>query len=124
MLRSLFRLFLSSMYLSFRQNVTVSCVEDNYVYEQTYRVSDINAEYKIRISETLFTVNYNLLILPNLKRVIYDADLTYIVNGVVSKKFRAQYPRLTLGGDLDPLYPLAVVASTHLEIFLTTEEKL
>lgn len=124
MLRSLFRLLLSSIYLSFRQNVTVSREPDKYVYEQTYRVSEINAEYKIRISETLFVVDYNFRLLPKLKRVIYDADLTYIVNGVVSKKFRAQYPRLTLGGGLDPLYPLAVVASTHLETFLTTEEKL
>lgn len=124
MLRSLFRLFLSSIYLTLRQNVTVSRLPDKYVYEQTYRVPDINAEYNIRISETLFIINYNFRLFPKLKRVIYDADLTYIVNGVVSKKFRAQYPRLTMGGGLDPLYPLAVVASTHLETFLSTEEKL
>lgn len=122
MLRSLFRLFFSSIYLTYRQNVKVYKNEVKHAYQQTYRVVQHGAEYSIQITETSFTIDYKLFFMPKIKRVLYTAELKYTVNGEVVDTFTQSYPRLTLGGGLDPLYPLAVVADTHLDIYLSMEK--
>ena len=125
MLRSLLRLFITSIFLSVRQYVDVVKIDDNHVYEQTYEVLTLSAQYKVRVSETLYLINYNNWFLPTVKRRIYKADLKYLVNGKVVKAFTDYYPLLGLGVmALDPLYPLVMVAYKHLDIFLTKEHKL
>lgn len=124
MLRSLIYLLITSFYISFRKNVDVKQKQDNHVYEQTYDVPLIDAKYIVRVSETVFTINYNFWFIPSVKRCIYRADLTYKVNGVIKNVFTAYYPSLIKGNSVDPLYPLVVVSSTHLENFLTKEQNL
>lgn len=124
MLRSLMRLFISSIFLSIRRNVDVTTILDNHVYEQTYDVLTMNAQYKVRISETIYLINYNSWFIPTIRRRMYKADLNYFVNGKVAKVYTEHYPRLTLLGGLDPLYPLVVVAHKHIDNFLTLEYKL
>lgn len=124
MLRSLLRLFISSLFLTIRRRVDVTKIVDNHVYEQTYDVLTMNAQYKIRISETIYLINYNSWFLPTLQRRIYKADLNYLVCGEVAKVYVEHYPRLGWGFALDPLYPLVVVAHKHLDNFLTMEYKL
>ena len=125
MLRSLLRLFISSIFLSIRRKVNVDSIVDNHVYEQTYDVIAMGVRYKFRISENIYLINYNCWFLPTLKRKIYKADLKYLVNGKVVNVFTDYYPRLGLRViALDPLYPLVVVAHKHLDNFLTKEHKL
>lgn len=125
MLRSLLRLFITSIFLSIRRHVDVTKIDDNHVYEQTYEVLTLGVQYKVRVSETLYLINYNNWFLPTVKRRIYKADLKYLVNGKVVKAFTDYYPLLGLGVmALDPLYPLLMVAYKHLDIFLTKEHKL
>jgi hypothetical protein len=105
--------------------VDATKIDDNHVYEQTYEVSTLGVQYKVRVSETLYLINYNNWFLPTVKRRIYKADLKYLVNGKVVKAFTDYYPLLGLGVmALDPLYPLLMVAYKHLDIFLTKEHKL
>ena len=125
MLRSILRLFITSIFLSFRRHVDATKIDDNHVYEQTYEVLTLSAQYRVRVSETLYLINYNNWFLPTVKRRIYKADLKYLVNGKVVNVFTDYYPRLGLEViALDPLYPLVVVAHKHLDIFLTKEYKL
>ena len=125
MLRSLLRLFITSVFLSIRRHVDATKIDDNHVYEQTYEVLTLSAQYRVRVSETLYLINYNNWFLPTVKRRIYKADLRYLVNGKVVNVFTDYYPRLGLRViALDPLYPLVVVAHKHLDNFLTKEHKL
>ncbi len=124
MLRSLLRLFISSIFLSIRRKVNVDSIVDNHVYEQTYDVIAMGVRYKVRISENIYLINYNCWFLPTLKRKIYKADLNYFVNDKLVKVYTEHYPKLTLGFGFDPLYPLVVVAHKHIDNFLTMEYKL
>ena len=53
---------------------------------------------------------------------IYQADLTYSSVGKEDVQFTAHYPALTLLGAFDPLYPMSIVASLHLDAFLEMEK--
>ena len=104
MLRSLLRLFITSVFLSIRRHVDATKIDDNHVYEQTYEVLTLSAQYRVRVSETLYLINYNNWFLPTVKRRIYKADLKYLVNGKVVNVFTDYYPLLGLGVmALDPL---------------------
>lgn len=125
MLRSILRLFITSIFLSIRRHVDATKIDDNHVYEQTYEVLTLGVQYKVRVSETLYLINYNNWFMPTIKRRIYKADLKYLVNGKVVKAFTDYYPLLGLKViALDPLYPLVVVTHKHLDNFLTKEHKL
>lgn len=124
MLRSLLRLFVSSIFLTARRHVDVTKVDDNHVYEQTYEVLTLSAQYIVRVSETIYVINYGNWFLPAVKRRIYKADLKYLVKGKVVNVYTEHYPRLGLGIAFDPLYPLVLVAHKHLDNFLMKEYKL
>ncbi len=127
MLRSLLRLFITSIFLSIRTGM--------WMRRRLMIITFMNRLMKYRLwvysikfgfPKRYTLINYNNWFLPNgLNVEIYKADLKYLVNGKVVKAFTDYYPLLGLGVmALDPLYPLLMVAYKHLDIFLTKEHKL
>lgn len=124
MFRSLIYLLITSIFIAFRKNVIVKQYPDHNQYSQTYDVPAISAQYIIHVSETLVVIDYRFWFIPKIKRYIYRADLKYLIDGVLDKEYIQHYPRLVLGRVMDPIYPLVVVSSTHMENFLTKEQNL
>lgn len=119
MMRSLLRLYVVSIFMSFRRHVKIDR-KDSRIYEQTFRVSAEHKEYKIRVSETYFIIQYHRW-LPKIKRRFYKAELFYLINGLVEHNFIEHYPDVTFGPTCDPLYPLGVIAQVHWDAYLLKE---
>lgn len=123
MLRSLLRLLYTNLYLSFRSNsTTTKCDGPLYYKEDVYDELVKGVHYTILVTEVIWTVEYNLFFIPNLKRKQYRAELTYFKQGVVDRTFTETYPTLNRGiGLMGPLYPLMVVAEEHIATFFESE---
>ena len=121
MLRSIIRSYATALFLSFRGKVDITKKVSLRTYEQTYAVPQTEARYKIKVSETEFVIKYKFLFLK-ISRKIYQADLTYSSQGRADVKYIAHYPALTLLGAIDPLYPMSIVASLHLDAFMEMEK--
>ena len=121
MLRSIIRSYTTALLLSFRSKVDIRKNISSRVYEQTYAVPQTEDRYKIKVSETEFVVHYKFLFIK-INRKIYQADLTYSSAGKEDVQFTAHYPALPLLGAFDPLYPMSIVASLHLDAFLEMEK--
>lgn len=121
MLRSIIRAYATAIFLSLRGSVNIRKNFTARVYEQTYAVPETDDRYKIKVSETEFTIKYKFWFFK-INRKAYHAELTYSRPGKEDVVFTDDYPDLTLFGGLDPLYPMSVVASLHLDTFLDMEK--
>ena len=121
MLRSILRSYITALFLSFRHKVDIRKNISSRVYEQTYAVPQTDEQYKIKVAETEFVLKYKFLFFK-INRKVYQADLTYSRVGEEDVQYTAHYPTLTLAGVFDPLYPMTIVASLHLDTFLEMEK--
>lgn len=123
MLRSLLRLLYTSLYLSFRANVTTRSFTGPLTWEETYGEVGADIRYIIKVTERIWVVDYQRFYIPKLKQKQYRAELTYIKCGVVDRVFADTYPRLNRGKGLGKLYPLVVIAGEHIDLFFKSELK-
>jgi hypothetical protein len=123
MLRSIIAFFYSYLFISLRRHVFVSNITNTRVYEHVYGVPTTDIQIKIKISESLFIVNYGKWAFFRLKRKLYKAELVELTAGITKNTYTAHYPPLSTGFYLDPLYPLAIIAYTHLDEYITKELK-
>ena len=121
MLRSILRSYITALFLSFRHKVDIRKNISSRVYEQTYAVPQTDEQYKIKVAETEFVLKYKFLFFK-INRKVYQADLTYSRVGEEDVQYTAHYPALTFVGVFDPLYPMTIVASLHLDTFLEMEK--
>jgi hypothetical protein len=123
MLRSLLRLLCINLYLAFRANVTINKYDGLLVYkEDVYDGLAKGVQYTIHVTEVIWIVEYNMFLIPKLKRKQYRAELTYYKNGIVNRIFTDTYPKLDMGiGLMGPLYPLTLIAEQHITRFFNTE---
>ncbi len=124
MLRSLLRLLYTNLYLSFRSKAKITKHEGALVYsEDFYDELAKDVHYTITITEVIWIVNYNLYLIPKLKRKQYRAVLTYYVNGEVDRIFKDTYPKLNrgVGSMMSKFYPWTMIAEQHIATFFESE---
>ncbi|BDH16625.1 MAG: hypothetical protein [Bacteriophage sp.] len=119
---TLLKVLASAIYAHFRRNATIHEIMNHRVFKQTFKVCQTNTNYQVTVEECLYIVDYKRWWIPKLKRQLYKATLEQLhVDEALNRRVIGYYPLLTYDGIYDPLYPLSIVASKHIETHINSE---